>query len=394
MRFPLRGLLYPSNNRQVIKYCLLFYRDFPDCQVTLLTTIHAQYNKPFQGGLVLHSLKTPSSAPFSDYNEDMLQTPRVSPYSSYIIGFKLDAEAVNIVYGSQSGIISERIRFVFDPTQSFQSFLAMVSQHSDKLLNIVQAQHLPLPELASLSVTGSYNAPQGLLVSSRDFPAWKNETIKSQFQLLFNLPIYIEKHAKAGAIAEMLFGAAQESKDFSFLDMGTSLSLANIINGQLQAPSNAHAGAIGRLRLPSLKTHPDDPAPTLNEFCSASGIVAQALRKQAAHWDPETTIYQIINAAQNDDPYAIELLAEAGTILGQSLAPYIHLMRQEMIILGFPLCLAGSLFSEPVFKAAQAATGLGLDEMPKILASPLANRLPELQALAPAIHAVRNQTKP
>lgn len=334
----------------------------------------------------------PPYAPFSDYNEAMLQTPKVSPYSSYVIGFKVDAEAVNIVYGSQSGIISERVSFSLDPGQSFQSFLSLLSQQSDKLLNIVQAQHLPLPELASLSITGNYNTQQGFLVSARDFPAWKNESLKSQFQLLFNLPIHIEKHAKAGAIAEMFFGAAQEVKDFSFLDLGTSITLASVVNGIPETPGSAYAGAIGRLRLTQFKESLEAQAPTLNDLCSAKGIVNQALIKQSTHWDPETNIYQIINAAQNDDPYAIDLLNEAGNILGQGLAPYIHLLRQELLVIGFPLCLAGKHFSEPVFKAAQAATGLGLDEMPKILPSNLGNRLPELQALAPAIYAIRNQT--
>lgn len=322
----------------------------------------------------------------------MLQTPKVSPYSSYILGFKVDAEAVNIVYGSPSGIISERVSFSIDPGLSFQSFLSLISQHSDKLLNLIQAQHMPLPELTSLSILGSYNAQQGLLVSARDFPTWKNEALKSQFQLLFNLPVYIEKHAKAGAIAETFFGTAQGVKNFSFLDFSTGISMESALNNTPQSPGSAHAGAIGRLRLTQHKTTPEMLAPTLNELCSASGIVSQALAKQSAHWDPETTIYQIINAAQNDDPYAIDLLTEAGNILGQNLAPYIHLLRQDLLVIGFPLCLAGTLFSEPVFKAAQAATGLGLDEMPKILPSSLGNRLPELQALAPAIYAIRHQT--
>lgn len=328
-----------------------------------------------------------------DYNDVMLKRSSAPLSSGYILGFKMDAEGVNIAYGNHSGIISERAGFKPDTTQSFQSFLGLISQHSDKLLNIIQAQHLPLPELVSISIAGSYNAQQGLLTSSRDFPSWKNEPLKSQFQLLFNLPTIIEKSADAGALAEMLFGTAQNLKDFSFIDLGPNISLANVINTKLQAPVNPHAGLIGRNKLPQFKKEAEDYIPSLNDLCSSAGIVAQAISTQASHWDPEVSIYQIINAALNDDPYAVELLAEAGTALGQGLAPYIHLLRQDMILIGFPLCLAGELFSEPVFKAAQMSTGLGLEEMPKIIGSALGNRLPELQALAPAIHAVRHQTQ-
>ena len=140
----------------------------------------------------------------------MFQTTQTTGYSSYILGFNIKAEGVSIVYGNHSGIISEKTRFAVSPDLSFQSFLGQVSQHSDKLLNVIQAQHLPLPDQVSISVAGSYNAQQGILFGSRDFPGWKNEALRSQFQLLFNLPVYVERSAEAGAIAEMLFGSTRD----------------------------------------------------------------------------------------------------------------------------------------------------------------------------------------
>lgn len=319
----------------------------------------------------------------------MFQTTQTTGYSSYILGFNIKAEGVSIVYGNHSGIISEKTRFAVSPDQSFQSFLGQVSQHSDKLLNVIQAQHLPLPDQVSISVAGSYNAQQGILFGSRDFPGWKNEALRSQFQLLFNLPVYIERSAEAGAIAEMLFGSTRDYKDFVFLDLGANISLANVFNAALQRPTSPHAGFIGRAKLLHMKTETDDNIPTLNEISSPAGIVNQALKTQASHWNPEVTIYQIINAIQNDDPYAIELLEKAGSVLGQALAPFIHQIRPECMVIGFPLCLAGELFSDTVFKSAQVVCGLGLEEMPRVIPSALGNRLPELQALAPAILATK-----
>ncbi len=201
----------------------------------------------------------------------------------------------------------------------------------------------------------------------------------------------MKKNAVAGAQAEKLFGATQDLRDFVFIDLGHNLSMAFSAQGKIFSPSNPHAGAVGRVRLCQESDASGEGPLTLNEQCSSVGMVRQALATQASHWDPQVTIYQIINAAHNDDPYAIEILGKAGASLGgHHLAPYIHLLRPEAIILGFPASLAGEIFSEPVFKAAQQSTGLGLDEMPpRIIPSPLGARLPELQAIAPSIHATR-----
>jgi len=319
----------------------------------------------------------------------MLQAQKAGAYANYILGMNITAEETILVYGNQSGIISERISFKPEVNQSFQNFLALISQHSDKLLNLARAQHLPLPERVSVSIAGNYDAQQGILISSRDFPAWKNEPLKSQLQLLFNLPVFVEKNAVAGAQAEKLFGAAQDLRDFVFIDLGHNLSMAFSAQGKIFSPSNPHAGAVGRVRLCQESDTSGEGPLTLNEQCSSVGIVRQALATQASHWDPQVTVYQIINAARNDDPYAIEILGKAGASLGHHLAPYIHLLRPEAIILGFPASLAGEIFSEAVFKAAQQSTGLGLDEMPRVIPSPLGTRLPELQAIAPSIHATR-----
>jgi len=323
----------------------------------------------------------------------MLQAPKINAYANYILGLNISADDIILVYGNHSGIISERNSFKPETDQSFQSFLGLISQHSDTLLNIARAQHLPLPERVSVSIAGNYDTQSGILISSRDFPAWKSESLKSQLQLLFNLPVFIEKDATAGAQAESLFGAAQDLRDFVFIDLRQNLSMAFSAQGRIFSPSNPHAGAIGRIRRFQDMDTGNELPPTLNELCGSAGIVRQALITQASHWDPEVSIFQIINAAQNNDPYAIELLNKAGTHLGHHLAPYIHLLRPEAIILGFPGALAGDIFSEPVFKAAQDNTGLGLDEMPRVIPSALGNRLPELQALAPAIYAMRHQSE-
>jgi predicted NBD/HSP70 family sugar kinase len=329
----------------------------------------------------------------NDYNKAMLQAQRINVSSNYILGINITAEEIILAYGNQSGIISERSSFKPEANLSFQSFIGLVSQHSDKLLNIARAQHLPLPERVSVSIAGNYDPQLGILISSRDFPAWKNEPLKSQLQLLFNLPVYIEKSATAGAQAESLFGVAQDLRDFMFIDLGHNLSMAFSAHGRIFSSLNPHAGAIGRVRFCQDMGASNEYTPTLSELCGSAGIVQQALTSQVSHWDPDVSIYQIINAARNADPYAIEILSKAGTNLGHHLAPYIHLLRQEAIILGFPGALAGEIFSEPVFKAAQDSTGLGLDEMPKIIPSALGNRLPDLQALAPAIYATRSQGK-
>lgn len=319
----------------------------------------------------------------------MPATEPILTSANSILGLNLDGERLLIVYGSPSGMVQERLSFSIPENKSFPSILELITTSSDRLLMITKAQHLPLPDCVSVSVNGSYDPLSGSLESSPDFPEWKSEPLKSQLGLRFNLPVFIEQSPNAGLLAEMLFGSSDASGTQMYLSFKSTVRASFSLNGLVYQSPGGSAGDIGKIFISTTPEPRLNRPLTLNDHLSLNGLASQALRSQPSHWDLNTTGIQIIQAASKSDPYAIDLIDQAAKLLGESLAPLIHLLRPRQITIAYPFSLVASDFLPSLRAAAAAASGLGGLELPQFNASQFDHRQPELEALAPAVSAVR-----
>ncbi|NMD26850.1 MAG: ROK family protein, partial [Chloroflexi bacterium] len=137
--------------------------------------------------------------------------------SSNILGINLDGERLLVVYGSPTGIIYERLSAPVPAQVSFSAVLELIMVQADRLLTLTQAQHLPVPDRVSAAISGNLDAETGILGSAVDFPLWKQEPVRSQLSLRFNLPVVIEQKANAGALAEYYFGGGQGVRNLVFI---------------------------------------------------------------------------------------------------------------------------------------------------------------------------------
>jgi predicted NBD/HSP70 family sugar kinase len=174
-----------------------------------------------------------------------------------------------------------------------------------------------------------------------------------------------------------------------YLSFNPTLRVSFSLNGVIYQGPGGSAGDIGKIFIcgspdPRLKR----PL-TLNDYSSLKGLASQALRIQPSHWDLNTTGSQVIQAAVEGDPYAIDLIEQAAKMLGENLVPLIFLLRPRQITIAYPVSLVAANFLPPLRTALAAASGLGGLELPQITTSQLGHRQPELEALAPAIAALR-----
>ena len=326
----------------------------------------------------------------SGYNPTImpLSEPVLASANS-ILGLNLDGERLLIVYGSPSGMVQEKFSVSIPASKSFPAILELITASADRLLMITQAQHLPLPDCVSVSVTGSYDPLSGSLESSPDFPEWKSEPLKSQLGLRFNLPVFVEQRPVAGLVAEMLFSSGDFGGTQMYLGFHPTLRASFSLNGSIYQGPGGSAGDIGKIYTC------DTPDPrlnrllTLNDYLSLNGLASEALRTQPSHWDLNTTGSQVVQAAAEGDPYAIELVEQAAKMLGENLAPLIHLLRPKQITIAYPFSLVAGDFLPPLRSAAAAASGLGGLELPQFRPSQFGHRQPELEALAPSVSALR-----
>jgi len=314
-----------------------------------------------------------------------------SASSNNILGINLDGEKLLVVYGGLNGIVYERLAVPTPSDSSFAAILELIMLQSDKLLTLTQAQHLPIPDRVSIAISGNLDYEIGMVISAADFPQWKREPVRSQLAVRFNLPVSIEQKANAGALAEVYFGAGQNAHNLVFISMDPVVRVGIITEGQLYRNSGGTAGQLGQLPLTEGGPAGFGRPGSLTGYASARGMRELAQLRFPEHWNPDADIFQIIADAKAGDPYAQEVFTEAGTQLGRGLVALIYVLRPEMIVLGFPGCLLGDLLIASAKAELLRATNLDETQLPVLLASSLCARLPELEALAPAIHQLRQK---
>ncbi|MCK9246540.1 MAG: ROK family protein [Anaerolineaceae bacterium] len=317
------------------------------------------------------------------------QKPSNRSSGNHILGVNIDSDRVLLVYGNPSGTISEKMSFPSPRQAGFQTMLSEISTQADRLLIITQAQRLPLPDVVSVSICGNYDSQTNILSSAADFPQWKSEALCSQLSLRFNLPVYAESKANAGLLAEILFGSTSALDQTVYVSFHPRIRVAIYSHGELYSSSGGFSGALGNLRLRDADWGEADQAVYLNEVASAAGLLKLAQLRHPNHWDEDASPNDIIDSALSEDPYGLEVVNEAAAAFGQSLEALIHLLKPDNFIVGSPFHLLGDLWLEPMQEAIASSTGLGIGQLPKISASALGTRQPELEALAPAIMALR-----
>lgn len=327
------------------------------------------------------------------YNSTVENNPPLKPIASgngSMLGFKIEAERLLIVYGGISGLVTEKHWLSLPANCGYQSFLDLLLTQTDRVLALIQAQHLPMPELVSVSIAANYQASSGLVLAGPQFPEWKDAPLRRSLGMRFNLPVYVEDCSRAGALAESFFGVAQGGESMIFLSQSPVLRAALMNKGRLLTCGRTPSGDIGRLRVPCEDF--GEGMVTLNSYASVAGL--EALAKSKLPEEAPQELEQIFQAAEAGLGGAHELLAQVAHQLARGLLPYVYLFQPELIVLAAPFCRAGSSFYAPLNHHLQEISSLGLGELPQVLPSKLGAHQEELEALAAGMAVMRGLSKP
>lgn len=160
----------------------------------------------------------------------------------------------------------------------------------------------------------------------------------------FNLPVSVSNDANAAAVGEMLFGVAQDKKNFLCVTLGTGLGCGIVIDGNLVLGSRGHAGELGHtIVADNGRECGCGRKGCLETYASATGIVRTAKELIASDEYPKSilqfsengplTAKKITKAANKGDELAIRAFEITGRFLGKKLANTVALLNPELIVL-------------------------------------------------------------
>ncbi|MFI5150956.1 MAG: ROK family protein [Bacteroidia bacterium] len=179
--------------------------------------------------------------------------------------------------------------------------------------------------------------------------------LASYFQKHLHTDSVITNDANAGALGEMIFGAAKGLKNFLFVTLGTGLGSGIVVNGELVYGHDGMAGEMGHVILiPDGRLCGCGRKGCLETYCSATGIRTTFLELTGEHDRPGIDAKYIFDLAETGHQAAIDAFNYTGRLLGLALANSVAYTSPSDIFLFGGLAQAGIWILEPARQSMEA----------------------------------------
>ena len=188
----------------------------------------------------------------------------------------------------------------------------------------------------------------GTIQSAVDI-GWFDVPLGEMITRELKLDSFVVNRSKGGALAELWNNRDMNINDLIFISIGTGVAAGIIHQRALYHGANSSAGELGHMTI-----IPDGPAcPCGNRGCLQQLISEQAieaharsllkngsssvLRAVAGHHPEQLKAYDVLEAAEQGDSLAMEVMDTAAEYLGIAVGNLINLFNPQMIVLGGPV---------------------------------------------------------
>lgn len=185
-------------------------------------------------------------------------------------------------------------------------------------------------------------------------PAWREVDLHRDLSLPGDPPLLIDNDANLGALAESWWGAGRDGSDLAFVKLGTGIGAGFVIDGHIFRGHRGTAGEIGHLVI-----DPHGPPCVcglqgcLSTFVGTPALMRAARAAGAAHRhsplaEGEPTVRTLIDAVQQGDPAARQVVADAAAHIALAVAGLLNLLNPQTVVLGGELATVGDALLQPL----------------------------------------------
>lgn len=227
----------------------------------------------------------------------------------------------------------------FEPEKAWQTILQVTADAIRPLLDKyagIQAIGIGFP--------GFIDPQTGVLAQSPNLPGLRNVNLGHDLGQLLGLPVRVENDANAAAYGEFCH-LSQPAGGLLYLGLGTGVGAGLVVNHHVWAGQHGYALEAGHIIVV-----PDGPLcgcgnqGCVEQYASATGIS----RAYADLAGQTLSAQEIALTAQNGDPQAQAVYADAGSKLAQMLATVLKVIDIENVVIGGGVVAAWPLM-QPAF---------------------------------------------
>ncbi|MFC5647910.1 ROK family protein [Paenibacillus solisilvae] len=180
---------------------------------------------------------------------------------------------------------------------------------------------------------------EGKLELAASPPGWERANIQEELKTVFELPVYTEYDAKAGALAHWwLEEAHQDHGVIIYVEAGQELRAGIVMDGKVYPGSLGAAGEIGHMSIDYKGPACECGHTGCLELYSSTSALLKSLDKD------HTALKSVWKDLRDQDELTVEAVRKAAWYLGFGLVNLVNLVNPDRIILGGELSSAGDLW--------------------------------------------------
>ena len=252
---------------------------------------------------------------------------RLAPPAGLAMAVDVGNEQIRVAVGDATGDVIEERSLELPPEVSAADMLAAAF---DLVRDVTAAQHLAARELLGVTLglptpVDSVGRPVTARFKGFDLAACTGLTT-------LDSPILVRNDADLAALGEAFFGAARGIDDFIFVKVSHGLGAGLVLGGRLHRGSRGLAGDLGHVRV----RDDGEVCRCGNRGCLETLTSARALvaALQPAHPGLALTFADLVNLVRAGDAGARVLVADAGRVIGRTLAELVTVLNPAAIVVG------------------------------------------------------------
>jgi predicted NBD/HSP70 family sugar kinase len=284
----------------------------------------------------------------------------LNPRGGFVVGLKLTEENVTAALTDlEATVIAKQTILIGD--MSLDMVINSIVDVIEKLEHqaCIKQQNL---FGVGIGLAGIIDADRGVLRYSPIF-GWHDVPLVDLLQTRLKVPIFIDNDVNTFTLTERWFGKGQGVDNFLTVTVGRGIGMGIVVNGQLYQGVKGGAGEFGHTvinpegsmcdcgKRGCLETYASDPALVrAAKKAFENGKITKAVN----------SIEELQTLAEEGDPGAETVFAQAGETLGRGIANLINVFNPELIIIGGEGVRAGDLLFKPLCEAVDKYVMPGL----------------------------------
>ena len=284
----------------------------------------------------------------------------LNPSAGYLVGTEVRRKSISVAVTNFKGqIIDHQEEVPFCLGNSEESFREMCGH----ITGILERLEINPENVLSygFNLSGRVNNKTGYCFT---YFIGEDRPIATFLQNELKRPVFVENDSRAMTYGEYICGAANDEDNMLFINVSWGLGMGMISDGKLSYGKSGFSGEIGHF--PFLDN--DQICHCGKTGCLETGASGSAIHRifmeklndgrasllsDKYAEGKEITLDDILNAVNEEDMLAIEVVEEIGTTLGKAIAGLINIFNPELVVIGGPVAKVKEYLLLPIKSAIQ-----------------------------------------